>query len=99
MNLSAKLFIQIGLIFLFSFKGFPQKNFISIKEADSSQGDLILANAGDKKITVREFLYGYEFGPAFPKKVKNSKEVYLNYLINEKLLASEGYARNMIQLQ
>jgi hypothetical protein len=91
MSISARLFIQFVLIFFFFLKGFPQKKFISIREADSSQGNLILAKAGNNDITVREFLYGYEFGPAFPKKVKNSKEVYLNYLINEKLLAAEGY--------
>jgi hypothetical protein len=95
MNISVKLIITAGIIVVFSFKVFCQTKFIDIKSADSSNGDLILAEAGDKKITVREFLYGYELGPAFPKKVKNSKEVYLNYLINEKLLARDGYSRKL----
>lgn len=95
MHIISKLFFTCGLIVLFSLKGFSQKKYIDIKEADSSTGQLILAEAGNKKITVKEFLYGYEFGPAFPKKVKNSKEVYLNYLINEKLLAGEGYTNKI----
>ncbi|HEY9165518.1 MAG TPA: peptidylprolyl isomerase [Candidatus Kryptonia bacterium] len=51
----------------------------------------MLAKVGNKKITVREFLCGYEFGPAFVKREKDSKRRYLNYMINEKLLAMEGY--------
>ncbi|MDR3609335.1 MAG: hypothetical protein P4L27_02095 [Ignavibacteriaceae bacterium] len=95
MKIYAQFFFICGLLILLAFQGFPQKKFININDADSSNGELILAEAGNKEITVREFIYGYEFGPAFPKRVKNSKEVYLNYLINEKLLAGEGYSRHL----
>lgn len=54
-----------------------------------------MAIIGNRNITVKEFLFGYEFGPAFPKKTKNSKETYLNFLINEKLLAADGYDRRL----
>jgi len=95
MNISFKLIITIAILSVFSSKAFCQTEFIDIKAADSPKGDLVLAEAGDKKITVREFLYGYELGPAFPKRAKNSKDVYLNYLINEKLLAGDGYSRKL----
>jgi len=95
MNFLVKSFITTAIVVTSSFNGFCQKNIIDIKAADSSKGDLVLAEVGNKEITVREFLYGYELGPAFPKRVKNSKDVYLNYLINEKLLAGDGYSRNL----
>jgi hypothetical protein len=95
MNINQKLDVYIGLILLCSFNIYPQKFTIDFNSVDSSIGNLILAETGTKKITAKEFIYYYEFGPSFPKKVKNSKEVYLNYLINEKLLAADGYARNL----
>ena len=58
----------------------------------SKIGDEVLAKVGNKNITVREFISGYEFGPAFYKKIKNSKDVYLKYLLDEKLLALDGYS-------
>ncbi len=67
---------------------------IDVELADSTAaGDSVIARVGDKKITVREFLNSYEFGPSFAKRDKNSKQVYLKYMINEKLLALDGYAR------
>lgn len=59
--------------------------------------DSVIAKVGNIKITSEEFIYGYEFGPAFPKRVQDSKKVYLNYLINEKLLALEGYSENIFK--
>jgi hypothetical protein len=52
--------------------------------------DSVVATVGTRTITAKEFAAGYEFGPAFPKREKNSKKIYLNYMINEKLLAIEG---------
>src|ERR1039457_6712194 len=95
MKITKKLTLCIGLILICSLNSYPQKFTIDLNSVDSSKGDLILAEAGNKKITAKEFIYSYEFGPSFPKKVKNSKEVYLNYLINEKLLAADGYSRNL----
>lgn len=69
---------------------------INIKTAENdSIGNIILAQIGDKEITVREFLTSYEFGPAFPKRIKNSKKHFLDYMINEKLLALKGYAEGV----
>ena len=69
---------------------------INIKSAENdSIGNKVLAQIGDKKITVREFLTSYEFGPAFPKRIKNSKKHFLNYIINEKLIALKGYSEGI----
>lgn len=54
-----------------------------------------VAEVNGIRISADEFYYGYEFGPAFVKREKNSKEIYLNYLINEKLFASEGLKKNI----
>lgn len=61
----------------------------------TSAGDKILAWVGDKKITAREFLTSYEYGPAFAKRERDSKSRYLNYMINEKLLALYGYSEKV----
>lgn len=58
----------------------------------TSKGDIVLAKVGNKKITVREFLASYEFGPSFTKREKDSKQKYLKYMIDEKLLALDGYS-------
>jgi hypothetical protein len=51
----------------------------------------ILATIGDDVITVDEFRKNYELGFANLKTGKNRKKTYLDYMINEKLLALEGY--------
>ena len=60
--------------------------------------DSVVAKVGNIEITVNEFINCYEFGPAFYKKVKDSKKVFLNHLINEKLLALDGYSRSLDSL-
>jgi hypothetical protein len=60
---------------------------------NTQKGNTVLAKVGNKKITVREFLAGYEFGPSFVKRGKNSKKNYLKYMIDEKLLALDGYSQ------
>lgn len=57
----------------------------------------IVAEIGNIKITAEEFIYGYEFGPAFPQRNADSKKKYLNYMINEKLLALDGYEKNIME--
>ncbi len=61
----------------------------------SDIGDSVVAWVGNKAITAREFLASYEFGPAFAKREKKSKSVFLKYMINEKLLALKGYSENL----
>jgi hypothetical protein len=64
---------------------------------DSVKKNDIVAEIGNIKITAEEFIYGYEFGPAFPKRNADSKKKYLNYMINEKLLALDGYEKNIME--
>ncbi len=56
---------------------------------------LTVASVGNHIITAQEFLLNYEFGPAFPKREKDSKKQYLNFMIYEKLLALDGYRRKI----
>ncbi|MBU1098399.1 MAG: peptidylprolyl isomerase, partial [Bacteroidetes bacterium] len=51
----------------------------------------VLATVGDIEITEDEFISGYEYGPSFYKRSAESKRKYIQYLINEKLLALKGY--------
>lgn len=62
---------------------------------DPKYNSIILARIGNLEITAQEFLLNYEFGPAFPKREKDSKKRYLNFMINEKLLALDGYSRGV----
>jgi hypothetical protein len=55
----------------------------------------VVANVGNLKITADELKKGYDFGPAFYKREKKSKDIYLKFLINEKLLAQDGYNRKV----
>lgn len=63
--------------------------------SDPRFDSIVLATVGPWSITAQEFLLNYEFGPAFPKRVKDSKRRYLTYIIYEKLLALDGYARDV----
>lgn len=83
-----KFFAFIILFCLLSSFNIAQQNTGKI----SSQ---IMAVIDTIKITAEEFKKSYEFGPAFVKREKNSKLKYLNYMINEKLLALDGYSRNI----
>lgn len=65
------------------------------KPSSLPPGERVVASVGKLKITAGEFKKGYEYGPAFYKREKNSKEIYLKYLINEKLLALDGYQRRV----
>ncbi|MCH7772315.1 MAG: peptidyl-prolyl cis-trans isomerase [Bacteroidetes bacterium] len=57
--------------------------------------DEIVASIGSINITVEEFSNSYELGPAFVKRKTDSKSRYLKYMIYEKLLALDGYSRNL----
>ena len=56
-----------------------------------------MAEVGNIRITAEEFVYSYEFGPAFPKRKEDSKRTYLNYMINEKLLSLYGYEKGSME--
>jgi hypothetical protein len=63
--------------------------------ANDLKSDEIVASIGSIIITAEEFLNSYEFGPAFVKRKTDSKNRYLKYMIYEKLLALDGYFRNL----
>ena len=95
----ASSFLIFSLIISFAgfSQGFSSENKSKTNRIDfdtaykSPIGNTVLAKVGNEKITVREFLCGYEFGPAFVKREGDSKRRYLNYMIDEKLLAMKGY--------
>lgn len=59
----------------------------------------IVASIDKINITAEEFFYNYEFGPSFTRRQKDSKEVHLNFMINEKLLALEGIKNGLLENQ
>jgi hypothetical protein len=60
---------------------------------DPTLASVTVARVGSVTITAREFLLSYEFGPAFVKRRKNSRRRYLDFMVNEKLLALDAAAR------
>ncbi len=86
------LIVILSQVLAFGFIGAKSLGGIDFDSAyNTKAGDKVLATIGGKNITVREFLTSYEFGPSFTKREKDSKSKYLNYMINEKLLALYGY--------
>jgi len=51
----------------------------------------ILAQVGKRVITAAEFTYSYEFSFAPLRQGPNPRRAYLDYMVNELLLANEGY--------
>lgn len=98
---NSALIIPFFILVAVSCQGFLSGNKSGTKTIDfdtaykSAVGNTVLATVGNKKITVREFLCGYEFGPAFVKRDKDSKRRYLKYMIDEKLLALDGYKKRI----
>jgi hypothetical protein len=68
---------------------------VPLSVADPATATVAVARVGTITITAREFLLGYEFGPAFVKRAKDSRRLYIDYLVNEKLLALDGYERGV----
>ena len=64
-------------------------------QVDSFEQSSIIAKVDTLIISTEEYYYSYEYGPAFIKRNSNSKEKHLEYLINEKLLALEGYSNKI----
>ncbi|MCX6151267.1 MAG: hypothetical protein NTX22_12125 [Ignavibacteriales bacterium] len=55
----------------------------------------VVSKVGNIEITAEEFLNGYEFGPAFIKRQKDSRERFVEYMSYEKLLALDGYSKRL----
>jgi len=72
-----------------------QNNLKSQDLTNDLKLDEIVASVGPINITAEEFSNSYEFGPAFVKRKSDSKIRHLNYMINEKLLALDGYSGNI----
>lgn len=80
---------------LFYFNSYSQNLFFE-RDKNLEYKNEIVAQVGPLNITSEEFIYSYEFGPAFPKRKENSKQTHLNYMINEKLLALDGYEKGIL---
>ncbi len=70
----------------FSCSGEQEKNF-----SDSP----VVARVGDEVITAKQFREDYETGFGHLKVGKDRKSTYLNFMINERLLALEGYRQKL----
>jgi len=56
---------------------------------------ITVARVGNLKIRAREFLLSYEYGPAFVKRGEKPLRHYLEFMVNEKLLALDGLRKNL----
>jgi parvulin-like peptidyl-prolyl isomerase len=84
-------FLTASIVASFQLQGGHKSKLPSIPAFD----ERIVASVGKLKITADEFNKGYDFGPVFYKQEKKSKDIYLKFLINEKLLALDGYNRRV----
>ncbi len=62
---------------------------------DSYNHHSIIAKVDTLIITAEEYYLSYEYGPAFVKRMPDSKVKHLEYLLNEKLLALDGYTNSI----
>ncbi|MFQ5603069.1 MAG: hypothetical protein ACE5HS_07345 [bacterium] len=98
---NTKIFLAVWGLLLSSMlmgspKGEPDIRVVSYAALTEARLDtVIVARVGDLVITAKEFLLGFEYGPAFVKRNRDSKARYLEFMINEKLLALDGYDRNL----
>lgn len=82
-------FVLTAVAAIFLLSSFVKNRFVKNEETEFE----IVAKVGDKLITAEELKLNYEFGFPHLKTGKTSSERlknYLDFLINEKLLASEG---------
>lgn len=82
-NTPIKIFLAGLLIMLLISCGKKQESYIDQAE--------IVAKVGDRAITADEFKYNFEFGLSTFRQGPDARKTYLNYMIKELLLASEGY--------
>ncbi|KAA3616349.1 MAG: hypothetical protein DWQ05_11475 [Calditrichaeota bacterium] len=71
-------------------------NFLSCSDKEKQDPEQkIIARVGERTITADEFKFSYEFSFAPLRAGENPKLVYLNFMINELLLANEGYRQGL----
>ena len=87
----------IFILFFFNLTNSYSQDLFNERNQNNINKDDIVAEVDTIKITAEEFYYNYEFGHAFPKRKSNSKETHLKYLINEKLLALDGYEKGVLE--
>jgi len=90
-----KILLLIKALLIFTLSTSAQDLFYEMN-GEQLQSDQIVASIDTINISAKEFFYNYEFGPSFTKRQKNSKEVHLNFMINEKLLALESISKGLL---
>ena len=100
-NTRSKSGVNLFLLFLFvmNLLELPAQSLFNQLNGTAVQPNEVIVKIGDNNITAEEFFYSYEFGPTFPKREEDSKQIHLKYLINEKLIALEGYNENILNEQ
>ena len=95
-----RAFIALGALVVGTVSVFSQQK-IEVPASrffiDPTLEQLTVAEVGPLSISGLEFKLGFEFGPAFPKRVRDSKSRYLTFLIYEKLLALDAQRRGLDQ--
>ena len=86
------------VVALFTHGALPQENANVNRHfpvTDPKNFTRVIAKVGDIEITAQEFLLSYEFGPAFTKRRKESRQRYLEFMVNEKLLALDARSHGL----
>jgi hypothetical protein len=92
-SFSKYFLINLFFYLIISFLTLPDRySFTQSKITDELPSGKMLAKIGSKEITVEDFLYRSEF-TVRPARIKN-KNITLNNLISEKILAIEAEHRN-----
>jgi len=91
-NRLSRIAAIFGFAFVLTLHSCQQQN-----KTPTQTDDPVVAKVGDRSITAKEFRNNYEVGFAHLKLGPNPKKAYLEYIINEKLLALKGYQLNLDQ--
>lgn len=86
----ARKFLTIVFLFNILNLSISAQSLYSSLNPDNVVPSQIIATIDSLEITAEEFFYSYEFGPSFTKRKANSKQLHLDFMINEKLLALKG---------
>jgi len=97
-NIAAAILAVPFVVALFTHSASPQEKPGSNRHfpvTDPKNFTRVVAKVGNIEITAQEFLLSYEFGPAFTKRRKESRQRYLEFMVNEKLLALDARAHGL----
>ncbi len=93
-----RFLVLLFVVTLFAHCALPQEKAGSHRHfpvTDPKNFTRVVATVGNIAITAQEFLLSYEFGPAFTKRRKESRQRYLEFMVNEKLLALDARAHGL----